>query len=371
MGKWRNGQEDKSKGWQYWPGSWSSPGRQAPWRDPKAAGPAGILAYDAQKASSSQGAPLDGVPAVGDGEVTMVQELQKAVNNARKMESKVKRIHLEQAERKAQWQNWEQDLKRTYVKERARFQAALNRLDGELQEALRAQEQARSALRQVANGQQAMEDVGAAEGEAEFEELIGADPWEDFSRDAVLQRALAAAAEAPMFPVPKASGVASLTTPTRGTGARPMTPVLGARHTSRSVQPPTGSLSSRMVPFPPPVQGQIASAPGTAAVSGATLLTDPYVVNSPADQLGIVGSLVQVGGTPSPGQPKTPKARQPIKDGARPSGPVHQVRAFPGIQEKINEKRAALMQQVFINDDDTGQAATEAAVQQVEGESMD
>ena len=146
---------------------------QAPWRHPKAAGPAGILAYDAQRASSSQGAPLDGAPALVDGEVTMVQELQKAVDSARKMESKVKRIHLEQAERKAQWQNWEQDLKRTYVKERARFQAALNRLDGELQEALRAQEQARSALRQVANGQQAMEDVGAAEGAAEFEELIG------------------------------------------------------------------------------------------------------------------------------------------------------------------------------------------------------
>ena len=74
------------------------------------------------------------------------------------------------------------------MKERARFQAALNRLDGELQEALRAQEQARSALRQVANGQQAMEDVGAAEGAAKFEELIGADFWEDFSRDAVLRR---------------------------------------------------------------------------------------------------------------------------------------------------------------------------------------
>ena len=166
-----------------------------------------------------------------------------------------------------------------------------------------------------------------------------------------------------MLPVPKASGVASLTTPTRGTGARPMTPVLGARHTSRSVQPPTGSLSSRMVPFPPPAQGQIASAPGTAAVSGATLLTDPYVVNSPADQLGIVGSLVQVGGTPSPGQPKTPKAR------SAPVGACASGQGFPW--EKINEKRAALMQQVFINDDDTGQEATEAAVQQVEGESMD
>ena len=262
-------------------------------------GPAGIMAYDAQRTSSSQGTRLDGAQAVMDSEVSVVRELRGAVDWG--------------------WVQSETDPSRAggtqgpVAELGAGFKAHLSEGTWTLPSsfeplgwrAARSAAGTRAGQICLTPGSQWAAGNGGCWSRGRSSGVRGAD-WSRPSGGFLKRCRTPAAVEAPKDPVPKASGVASLTTPTRGTGVRPMTPILGARHTSRSVQPPTGPFSSRMVPFPPPAQGQMVSAQCSAAVSGATLVTDPYVVNSPADQHGIVGNLAQVGETPSPGQPKTP-----------------------------------------------------------------
>ena len=260
MGKWGNAQGDKGKGWQYWPGSWSaSPGRQAPWKAPKPPTATAFAAYDAKKADVDKNQTAGSGPSGQDAEATLVQELQKAVNSARRTENKVKKLLQDKAERQQQWQSWEQDLKKAYARERGRYQAALAKLDSEMVEALRAQDLARAAVRRVACGSQIQDEhSNSMEWDSEFEELVGADPWEELTRDAVLQRALSAAVVAKAAgPSSAASG--TLATPTRLTSSAPRTPTLLDRsHTSRLVQPPPRPQvpGSRLVPFPAPVQSQ-------------------------------------------------------------------------------------------------------------------
>ena len=355
MGKWRrNAQEDQSKGWQYWPGSWSaSPNRQAPWRDQKKAN-SRIPAYDALKANVDKNQP--GGRGSGDavGDDMLIQELQRAVNSARRAETKVKKITQEKAERKQQWQSWEQELKRTYAKERARHNNALNRLDTDMKEALQAQEQARAFVRQVSSGNNEAMDVENLDGEdVDFAEVFASDPWEELAQDAVLQRALAAAAEHSQSQARGSGG--ALATPTRTTRVSPMTPQLGgSTSTVRLVPPPVQQQGSRLIPlipFPPPLQNQQLAMQASPSAATAAVL-DPYVSATSAGKEVGQGLTTLVGGNASPSIPKTPKQRQPVKDGAKPSGPIHLGKSFPALQEKIEEKRAALTQQ-FILDDDT------------------
>ena len=61
-------------------------------------------------------------------DATLIQELQRVVNSARRRETKIKRIMQEKAKRQQQWQTWEQHLKRTYSKERGQHHSAPNQL---------------------------------------------------------------------------------------------------------------------------------------------------------------------------------------------------------------------------------------------------
>ena len=149
MGKWKQGAEQKQAGWGFWSGSWSA------WKPPSsAAASSTIPAYDAQKPKfEAQSQPSLQLESLQDSEAGLVQGLQKAVNSARKAEGRVKRIHAERAERQQQWAAWEQELRRTSAKERARYAAALARLDGELKDAMKQQAEARLVLRQAASGE--------------------------------------------------------------------------------------------------------------------------------------------------------------------------------------------------------------------------
>ena len=370
MGKWRQ-QNKGAQGWSYWQGSWASasPGRgQGQWgKDEAPQTGSGIPAYDAKRTTTAASATTNGQPDHGhDPAQGLVQGLQKAVNQARKAEARVKRIMADKKERQLQWQSWEAELRQTFAREKNRYVTAVAKLDADMQEALKNQDEARAALRDAACGTQpAPMAVCTSATNEEFDALVRDDGWDpadlDAGQDAVLRRALEAslqlqpahgrANEAPaaLRPPPPSSVVTQRTIPTGADGAAPAPAVADAAL----------GASSRLRPFPPamrPIPGQELASFGTAASLDTS--HDPYV---PA-----LHKQAMPPGAASPvnGAPKTPKIRQGVKDQARPSGPIHAERAFAGIQENFAEKRAALMaelgggagvQNFLIHDDDTGQ----------------
>ena len=69
------------------------------------------------------------------------------------------------------------------------------------------------------------------------------------------------------------------------------------------------------------------------------MLEDPYTalaggaISAPAQET-IVGQLQ----SPANGAPKTPRPRHGIKDTAKPGGPIHPGRTFPGFQDKVDRQ---------------------------------
>ena len=94
---------------------------------------------------------------------------------------------------------------------------------------------------------------------------------------------------------------------------------------------------------------------------------DPYSVPAEAQQAGAMLQMSHVGGcavSPKHAPPRTPKARQSVKDAAKPQGPIHSSSPSTSFQTKVDMKRAALtaqlseqpkVQNFIIHDDDTGQ----------------
>ena len=295
MGKWKQGSDAKQNGWGYWHGSWSA------WKPAAAAtSPPALAAYDAQKpkqeGSNAAGQPPE--PAL-DAEAGLVQGLQRAVNMARKAEGKVKRLHAEKAEKQQQWASWEQELRRTFAKERSRFLGAIARLDGEMKEALQQQADARAKLRFAASGEAAQREVEQPDPAAEeFDALMAGSPdtWEDdTSQDAVLQRALEETMTMPRVAAGNTSSRhGALTTPTRGTAAAPMTPNLTVSRAADGRAAVARPMpAARMVPFPPPVgRPEMEVLATSASLKAAT--ADPYL----AEDCG--GLHAAVSGVPSP-----------------------------------------------------------------------
>ena len=105
-------------------------------------------------------------------------------------EGRVKRIHAKRAERQQQWAAWEQELRRTFAKERARYAAALARLDGELKDAMKQQAEARLVLRDVLQARS----IKSQQSLRTWQDALMSgvpDPWDaETSQDAVLRRGL-------------------------------------------------------------------------------------------------------------------------------------------------------------------------------------
>ena len=353
MCKWRANRDGKA--WDFWHGTWSSasPGKdKAPWRGQGQTSQAGIPAFDAPRGSQAGGQPEPAAAGQPHTDAGLLQALQKAVNSARKTEQRVKKLTQERQTKSQQWRDWEADLRKTYAKEKARYKAALEKNEMEMQQALQAQASARMAVREIAcgaqeeSGRQEVQDV-----DMEFEELIGGasqDPWED--TDEVLRRALAETmALTPHFGE-AAALPARVVTPNRPTGAAPRTPALqGISHTQSMVKAPSvlaantmvRASSSRLTPFPPPLQStqDLSNAGGQ---DRQLLGTDPYVFgageepNAKADQATAATSL-----SPVNGPPKTPRSRQFIKDTAKPTKPLKTASTGPSRAELLDQKRSA------------------------------
>ena len=350
QGSW--GQQGQGGQWAYWPGAFASP-KQAPWKhgqpQPKkdaANSKLQILAYDVKKPSSMQ----QGQEAAA-GEQSLVKELQRALNGARKAEGKVKKILADRDEKVTLWENWQKEVRAKFLQEKKRHQHNLTTLDQELKEALAQQDAARALVRKVAAEEQA-DGAQAALPEAMeedgFEQLIAedeADPWEDFANEEVLQRALSEAASRMPSTPPPTRAAPRTPCPKKSPAVRPQITA-----SVRALAPPGSSsasseASSRVRPFPPPLAAPAAPhvvEPPPSPLFGIPVAADPYMFGDRQGQGGTEVALTKALVLSPNAPPKTPKARVPVKDSAKPSGPVHHNIGGVSRAELIEAKRAAL-----------------------------
>ena len=314
-GSWRGAGSGK---WGYWHG--------APWhkgnKNPKGKGDEGapaaaplFPAYDNKKGGAalpkSQPQELLHVVHSSRQEDTMVKDLQKALNHARKAEGRVAKLQADAVEKKRLWCEWERQLKQCYLAERQRHVSNLETLDLDLVEALKQQEAARQEVRRVAAGQSSvpMEECGS-EMDAHFAALMSEEtaPWDDAANEEVLQRALLAATTAtlPSTP-PTAANLPRTPYPSR--------PVVQTRGAQREVAS-SASASSRLQPFPPPKPMKDAKYPN----ADMNPLPSPTAVEDPYQVLNVAGSpIASIAAVPAKVKPK---ARVPLKEQGRPTGPV-------------------------------------------------
>ena len=318
--------DSPSQSWQVWRGSWGS----APWKQ-NASQPKGgkhkskgngkgkpqdktFPAYDRAAPSDILVQEVSAVTTDG-----LLSELQKAINQARKLEGQVRKLQSSKTEKVQQWQKWEADLKASYTRERNRFSKDMSKLEKDTESAVEELGKARAHLRAVALEGQAeseSQDKHYKNYDEEFDTLLAgsltvqAQSGSPEEEDAVLQRAInaaQAATPAARQPVPLAQ--LGPTTPLRRTGVPPMTPTAG----------PASSLNAGPV-------GQYLASPVEHAV------TDPYMRSPLA--------------TPGPKTPVTmrPKETQPrtgVKDSVKPKHPVHPGAAHnsPSLADKLQARR--------------------------------
>ena len=190
-GGWQSEAQDKTESWQ-WSGA-SSP-FQAPWRpNPKAK--AAFPAYNARApkditAGSSAGAAAPGITEEGGSSL-----FQALLNNVRKAEGKVHKIQTALSVGKTQWKEWEQDMKATWMKNKARFAKDQERLQKDLAEALDLQRASQIAIQRAVLGQPAEPTGHIVEEECaqmEWENMTAQWEVDDNADEEVLRRALAA-----------------------------------------------------------------------------------------------------------------------------------------------------------------------------------
>ena len=261
---------------------------------------------------------------------TMVKDLQRTLNLARKAETKVMKIQGDLQERKRMWAEWERQLKQCYTSEKRRHAASLESLGKDLLEAMQQQDVAREEVRRVASGHQTqpMELDGCAE-DTQFAALMEDDAEleaeEDIDED-VLQRAL------------QAANVAAPATP-KSVQAQPRTPYpvrpLPKAATTGIATIALGS-NTRMQPFPPPKPLSSSTYP----VPDLNPLPSPVVAVDPYQE------LQQSQGSPAlPAQSvnrvkSKATGRTSVKEQSKPSGPVGRL-VLAHSPSKVEELRAA------------------------------
>ena len=174
--------------WQLWRGGmYVSPKAKAgqPWKPPgKGKGKKGpdngtrtaFPSYDDRKPAEMAIVPLsekrlEGTASGNEGANNIVRTVQSAVNQARKLDSKVQRLQREFAERKLQWDAYVDEMKQTLQKEKSRFISDQNTTAQALREAQEAQSAAHLQLQHslVAKGQEP----------ATADTTMGCEEWQD------------------------------------------------------------------------------------------------------------------------------------------------------------------------------------------------
>ena len=318
-----------SPSWQVWRGSW----QQAPWKQQQSQQQGGKGKEKGQSKGTSKGKTVSSFPAydMASPVVDVVQEipkrnadnyiseLQRAINNARKLESQIRKLDVQRQEKARQWRKWQEDLKQSFATEKSRYNKDMAKIE---QDALQATEElcrARANLRHAAAGDTQMEPIEAGVAE-HFEEDFAAlleggarhseeEVCTEEANMEVLRRAMEAAAR----PLSSPSSVdLQAVTPARRTSAPAMAPYRGSAGQAAGVTNTGGS-------------GNYTASPGLPAA------TDPYLASP----------MVPTPPSMTAAMRSKDRARTGIKEVARPKQPVHpgQARSSPSLADKLEARR--------------------------------
>ena len=321
--------------WQYWSGSWS-PSQQnggAPWRKGQGKGQENknALNFPGYDSAQKEEKHISEIASTKDKEGdSYANALQRAINQVRKAESRVRKAHADQKARATQWNNWVMELRRTFAKEKNRYQAAASRLEREMEEALLEQEGARAGLRRVAASME-MDSLSrpseTVEAGAEFdaimqEEWCLEEPQE--SNAEILKRTLQPGEGR------KTGGDACATLP-----ELPVTPP-SKRLPAYSLEASTPLHGDKLVKqraIQQPRTGSTSASPGQTPVCSDPYMASPSTTarrSSPA--LGARRKVTTPDGT----------GREGVKSAVKPAAPKHTVNHSQTLADKLEARRKAL-----------------------------
>ena len=254
--RWSGGGSQQHASWSLWPGSW----KQSPRPKQRADKPDAFPAYDTDWQHATEIMEISSTqlrrPTTANG--GLVQDVQQAINQARKQEHRLQKLQRESLQRGQAWDAWVLKMRASYAKEHDRHQKEQKRLATEIKEAEELTLAAYSQVQDAALRQQRAA-LAAPPPPMEWESAMEVeDSLTEEQQREELKRMLA-----------RADAARAPKTPRRGTGAAPITPPGSASAESlmEISTPPPASADS--YPSPPGL-----SAP-TPPVETAAVRLDP------------------------------------------------------------------------------------------------
>ena len=186
---WQN-QKDKQDAerpgqkWQLWHGSWRSP-------QPKPQRPQydKVVVPWQKERQAQQGWWQSEEEEERDPEAELRREIQRALSTARKADLKVRKLKEDRGLKEAQWRIYEQEAKAEYLKERKRFELALQKIDNEIKEITGSGQEASKQVQELAVHGIAAKKAKEEAGNDQWGALLAAPeaaPEPGFFRDALL-----------------------------------------------------------------------------------------------------------------------------------------------------------------------------------------
>ena len=337
----RSGQDQRSRSWQLWRGSWGSP---AP------AGGQGGSRYDQVELKEEPAALRPGLgdlTAASEKPVALMQAIQRALTASRRADTRMRKLREEKDKRDKQWQQWATDHKTAYFAQLKEYESDISRLTEEMNSTATTGKAAADQITQlVAHGLPEEEQAprGAA-ADASWEQFLLKDQEMEASDGCYFQEALAA-------------------TRMLGTGRQPVgqtPPVLQIRPEilQQLLLSAGGQLGPSIPvggPIPPGLGSPLkyaASPPG--APSGPALPAESVVPDIPHPAYGpLLGPKDRRSSPLHPGQrdpnaTRVPTAQEPPRESVKeatknqPAKPT----GGSGLQAKLDAKRAMELQGGF------------------------
>ena len=321
------------RGYRVWPGAYSPQQPAAkdkrPWRSEHHRAAPAFPSYASVTIPTDKPTAAGTAPdRVGGRTSSTTPAIQAALNQTRKAENRVTRLHDALAESGKLWEEHQTQMKEAFRVERLRFAKDKDKLAKAIQEAEEAQEVARQNLRDVFAGSQGIAETGdvAMEGpdaDQVFSDWLREEAGDD---DAMIRRALAPAMPTPSRPTrtmsrTPAQGISQATAAPPGLAMAPTPPAM--------TDPYYNAMSPTMVPaglYPQACMGQAPMIPAGA--------TGPFLQPHFA-MLGATGPapgpVLAASDGAAPSNLAPPTSGEPVADGYGRS---------PTLQDRVTRRRA-------------------------------
>ncbi|OLQ07506.1 hypothetical protein AK812_SmicGene9087 [Symbiodinium microadriaticum] len=321
------------RGYRVWPGAYSPQQYAAkdkrPWRSENTRAAPTFPSYASVTVPTDK--PLatgSATDRAGGRTSSTTPAIQAALNQTRKAENRVIRLHDALAESGKLWEEYQAQMKEAFRLERLRFAKDKDKLAKAILEAEEAQEAARQNLRNVFAGSQGIAETGdvtmdGPDADQVFSEWLREEAGDD---DAMIRRALAPASQ-----TPNRGARPAQRTPTPGPGQAVMAPPgLAIAPTPPAMTDPYyNAMSPTMVPaglYPHAYMGQAPMIP--AGATGAFLQPHLAMMGATGPAEGLVPETAEGAAPPNPAPPSS---GEPVAEGYGRS---------PTLQDRVARRKA-------------------------------